>query len=159
MNHTGRGVNIAQRGNERPITAVPHRLHFFVPGRPAAQGSKRHVGNGRMIESSREVGPWRERIALTAHNAMLEAKLELFTTPLAVKLQFVLPRPKATPKSRTPAAVKKPDADKLTRAVFDALTSVCYRDDAQIVHIHVYKRLAELNETPGVYISLWEVFR
>lgn len=46
-------------------------VEFFVPGRPAPQGSKRHVGHGIMVESSRDLGPWRERVALAANPADL----------------------------------------------------------------------------------------
>lgn len=38
---------------------MTNEICFFVAGRPAVQGSKRHVGGGRLIESSRQVGPWR----------------------------------------------------------------------------------------------------
>jgi crossover junction endodeoxyribonuclease RusA len=106
-------------------------LTLFVPGRPAAQGSKRHVGHGRMLESSRPVGPWRDRAALFAHNAMLEIGAGIITTAAAVELSFVMPRPVATSKRRTPPAVKKPDLDKCIRAVFDALTGVVLADDSR----------------------------
>lgn len=125
---------------------------FFVPGRPAPQGSKRHVGHGIMVESSREVGPWRERVALAAHNAM--AGSELLAGPVILTLSFVLPRPKSTPKRRTPAAIKRPDVDKLTRAILDAITGTLIVDDAQVTDLHATKRLAELGETPGVKIRV-----
>src|SRR6476659_7055493 len=79
---------------------------FTVPGKPAPQGSKSFKGfrNGRgvMVESSKEVGPWRERVALAAHNAM--AGCELITAAVTVRLDLVLPRPKSTPKTYTPPA-------------------------------------------------------
>jgi crossover junction endodeoxyribonuclease RusA len=68
-------------------------IAFFVPGKPAPQGSKRHVGRGIMVESSRDVGPWRERVALVAHNAM--AGRDLLDGAVAVRLEFTLPRPKS----------------------------------------------------------------
>lgn len=37
----------------------------------------------------------------------------------------------------------KPDATKLVRAVEDALTGICWRDDAQIVNQDVRKRYAD----------------
>ena len=37
-------------------------LRINVLGTPAPQGSKRHVGRGIMVESSRLVGPWREAV-------------------------------------------------------------------------------------------------
>lgn len=125
-------------------------IEFFVPGHPAPQGSKRHVGRGILIESSKAVGPWRERVALAAHNAMCGRSL--LAGPITLTLQFVMRRPVSAPKRSTPPATKRPDGDKLARAVFDALTGVIYQDDAQVVDHHVTKRLAEIGETPGAYI-------
>jgi len=34
-------------------------VEFFVAGAAAPQGSKRHVGGGRVIESSKAFAPWR----------------------------------------------------------------------------------------------------
>ena len=126
-------------------------LDLFVPGRPAPQGSKRHVGGGRLVESSKAVGPWRD---LVAWHAAQEFRIAPLDGPLRVSLMFVMPRPSGTPKRTTPAAVKRPDLDKLVRSVFDALSGVVWRDDSQAVEIHAYKRLAELDETPGCRIRV-----
>ncbi|AWN02656.1 RusA-like resolvase [Mycobacterium phage Xavia] len=125
---------------------------FFVPGRAAPQGSKRHVGRGVLVESSKEVGPWRERVALAAHAAM--AGRPMFGGAVTVHLSFVLPRPKSAPKSRTPAAVKRPDVDKLARACLDAITDVVIPDDSQVIGLVAYKRLAEAGEVAGVQIKI-----
>ncbi|AQT82498.1 hypothetical protein B1R94_02150 [Mycolicibacterium litorale] len=137
-----------------PLPAVGVRLEFFVPGKAAPQGSKRHVGRGILVESSKEVGPWRERVALAAHNAMLGRAL--IAGAVSVELNFVLPRPKSAPKRSTPKATKRPDLDKLERAVLDALTDVCFADDSQVVALSGYKRLAEIGETAGVHIRVLE---
>lgn len=122
----------------------------FVPGAAAPQGSKRHVGGGRMVESSPAVGPWRERVALAVH----EQRWPHMAGPVAVSLLFVLPRPKSAPKRHTPAATKRPDVDKLARAILDALTPVAIADDSQVIDLIACKRLAEIGETPGVHIQL-----
>ncbi|MEU9805470.1 RusA family crossover junction endodeoxyribonuclease [Mycobacterium sp. NPDC050853] len=127
-------------------------VRFFVPGKPAPQGSKKHVGRGVLVESCKELGPWRERVALAAYQAM--DGRALFDGAVSVVLNFVLPRPKSTPKSRTPAATKRPDVDKLERAILDALTAVCFVDDSQVVSLCGYKRIAELGETAGVDIRV-----
>ena len=127
-------------------------LAFVVPGKPAPQGSKRHVGRGVLIESSQDVGPWRERVALAAHNAMNHQPL--LTGAVVIDIAFVLPRPLSTPKRTTPPAVKKPDIDKLARAVLDALTHTVIADDSQVVELCAYKRLARLNESPGATIRI-----
>lgn len=130
-------------------------VEFFVPGKPAPQGSKRHVGRGILVESSKEVGPWRERIALAAHNAMTEGgSAPIDKCALVVDLGFVMPRPASTPKRSTPPAIKRPDTDKLARAVLDALTHTVFTDDSAVVDLRARKRLAELDETPGVRITV-----
>jgi crossover junction endodeoxyribonuclease RusA len=121
----------------------------FVPGRPAPQGSKRHVGGGILVESSKAVGPWRTMVAWTVSQVWLGAPL---AGPVSLELEFVMPRPTGTPKRRTPPAIKKPDADKLIRAVLDALTKVVWADDSVITDIRARKRLAELDEQPGCRI-------
>ncbi|UCZ89050.1 RusA family crossover junction endodeoxyribonuclease [Gordonia sp. WA4-43] len=121
----------------------------FVAGAPAPQGSKRHVGRGVLIESSKAVGPWRERIAVAAHSHARG----LLSGPVALTLDFVMPRPKSAPKRSTPPAVKRPDIDKLARAVLDALTDVWLADDSQVVSLHATKRIAEIGEAAGVRIT------
>ena len=123
---------------------------IWIPGIPAPQGSKRHVGNGILIESSKRVGPWRAVVAI----AVGEQTTTVLDGPVRIELQFVMPRPKATPKRSTPPAVKKPDLDKLTRAVLDAITGVSYRDDSPVVDLVASKRIAELGEPPGLSLTV-----
>ncbi len=123
----------------------------WVPGVPAPQGSKRHVGRGILIESSKAVGPWRERVALAVHGE----GWPLRTDAIGMRLDFVLPRPRSAPKTRTLLATKRPDADKLARAVLDALTGIAYVDDSQVIDLHSHKRIADAGERPGVAISLY----
>lgn len=132
------------------------RVSFFVPGSPAPQGSKRHVGHGVLIESSRAVGPWRERVALAAHQAMTSAGEPPYVGPVLLDLAFVMPRPKSAPKTRTVAAVKRPDLDKLARACFDAISNVCYQDDSQVVGLTASKRVALPGELAGCGVTVTE---
>lgn len=105
-----------------------------------------------MIESCKALAPWRERIALAAHNTTLGTPL--MAGPLTVHLNFIMPRPKTTPKKTTPHAIKRPDLDKLARACLDAITNVIIKDDSQIVDLHATKRIANQEETPGVHITI-----
>lgn len=128
---------------------MPDAITLFVPGRPAPQGSKRHVGNGIMIESSKAVKPWRIEVMWAAR----EACPAPINGAAAVRLDFVMPRPKSAPKRSTPPAIKRPDLDKIARAVLDAITGVIVADDSQVVDLHATKRIAEIGETPGVHIT------
>lgn len=135
------------------MTAVVERwaLDMFVPGRAAPQGSKRHVGGGIMVESSKAVGPWRTVVAWFAAQAWQSPPLE---GAVAVVYEFVMPRPSGTPKKSTPPAVKRPDIEKLARAVSDALSDIVWRDDSQVVDMRLIKRLAELDEQPGMRVQV-----
>lgn len=127
-------------------------MRIVVRGIPAAQGSKRHVGGGRMIESSRAVGPWREAVRAETQRAMNGDGP--FGGPVQVELIFLLPRPKSLPK-RVVEHAKRPDLDKLIRAVLDGLTAGgAWDDDAQVTYLKACKEYA-VAESPGCMIDLY----
>jgi len=131
-------------------------VSVWVDGRPAAQGSKRHVGNGRLIEQSKYVKPWREQIvSVFLQQPYSVRKLWPILGEVHVSLGFVMPRPVSTPRRSTPPAVKKPDLDKLARAAFDAITMAeAWKDDSQVTRLLATKRIAEIGETPGLRIDI-----
>jgi len=109
-------------------------IEFECYGSPAPQGSKRHVGKGRMIESSKKVKPWREAVKWAAVEARKGASpLE---GALSVLLVFTVPKPQSAPKRRVTYPIRKPDLDKLVRSTFDALTDAgVWGDDSQVVSL------------------------
>lgn len=123
-------------------------LLFRVNGLPAPQGSKRHVGNGRMIEASKKVGPWRE--------AVKEAVSSLSFTPfdgaIAIDIKFYLPRPKTV---KRPKPTVPPDLDKLVRGLFDALTIAnVWMDDALAIEVCATKHYETEDEPPGCVVAI-----
>lgn len=136
-------------------------IHMRVYGEPAPQGSKRFVGNGRMIESSKKVGPWREAIVSEAirsghANALMDGALD-------VELRFLLARPAGHFGKRglLPSAPEwpkvKPDLDKLIRSTLDGLTQCgVIADDARVVGCQAVKAYVQTDETPGALIVLSE---
>jgi crossover junction endodeoxyribonuclease RusA len=130
------------------------KLDFFVDGRPAPQGSKRHVGGGRMIESSKALPGWRRHIAdiATRQAANAHPWLPIINRPVAVELWFILPRPIRL-KGSVPH-IKRPDVDKLARAVLDAITGIVLADDSLVTELYARKRHAEPDETTGVHIRI-----
>lgn len=128
-------------------------LCIFVPGRPAPQGSKRHVGGGRMIESSKHVAVWREDVR-AACMTVWQGRPPL-DGPIVLHVEFVRKRPASAPKSRTPAASTMPDLSKLVRSTEDAITSAgVWVDDARVVQLVASKRVAEIGEIPGAHIRI-----
>lgn len=112
-------------------------LTFFVPGIPRPQGSKRHVGNGRMIEANKEIYSWRHTVAAYALQHWEIDGKEHFIGALKADLLFEMPKgPSVT--RHNPSV--KPDLDKLCRGVFDALeASGIIRNDSQFCDLHAAK--------------------
>lgn len=130
-------------------------LSIYVVGKPVAQGSKKHVGNGVMVEMGKGLASWRKTIAAQAGIAWTLPPLD---GAVGVRLTFVMPRPKATPKSRTPPAIRRPDLDKLSRAVLDSLTTGrVMTDDSRVVDLHAQKVIAPRDWSPGVAITVYDL--
>jgi Holliday junction resolvase RusA-like endonuclease len=130
---------------------------FFVPGTPGPQGSKSFKGfskQGKAIlaESSQKVKPWRTIVARIASGECVP-----IDGPVVVRLEFVILRPKSTPKTKpTPPAIKQNgDIDKLARSTLDGLTGYAYADDAQVTTLIARKRIAEIDEPTGCMIHVY----
>ena len=132
-------------------------MTITVEGDPAPQGSKRHVGNGRMVESCKRLPSWRRAVAAESRAGMGDR--EPFEGAVEIHLAFVMPRPVSTPKrAPTPPAVKRPDIDKTARACLDAIvTGGALVDDSQVVNLRATKRIAEIDERPGVVIEITDL--
>ena len=121
---------------------------IWVEGLPIAQGSKNAFNRGGrivLVESAKGLKSWREIIA---HVAKMSNR-EVSDDAIKLSLLFLMPAPKKLMR-RYPTT--KPDLDKLTRAVLDALTGVWYLDDAQVVALDVQKGYTF--GKPGVYIGI-----
>jgi len=125
---------------------------------PAPQGSKRHVGGGRLIESSKRVKPWRLAVA---HEARLAG--EQVTGPCAVELDFRFTRPKGHHKAngqlRASApqfcVVRRNDLDKCCRSTLDGLVDGgLLVDDCLVVELFARKRYCGIGEQPGAVVRI-----
>lgn len=133
-------------------------LSFFAPGTPAPQGSKRHVGRGRMIESSKALPAWRDTVAWSARHAM--GSRPTILGPVGVTVEFWFPMPKSARRAdREKGKVlrpRKPDVDKLSRAVLDALTDAgVIADDSQVVVLTATKW--DVTAYPGAHVVVSDV--
>ena len=136
-----------------------HTWHFFVRGQPVTQGSMRaFVVKGRPIITSanKNLKDWRTLVALQAQTeATAECPLD---GPFSMTLEFYMPRPKSLKKSiMYPIGARSGDIDKCARAVLDALTSIFYKDDSQVVKLDVQKYWAmtgDVPQPPGVFVEI-----
>ena len=108
-------------------------IEIIVYGIPGPQGSKKHVGGGRMIESSKKVKPWREAIYWAVRD-YFNGPPQMIRGAVIVNTIYTLPKPKNAPKNRVTYPDRYPDVDKLDRATFDGLTkSGVIEDDSRII--------------------------
>ncbi len=120
--------------------------HFVtVEGIPVTQGSMQGFcinGHVNMVhQNEKELTRWRKHIA----DEYRKQSGLFFDKHQAVQIEarFYLPRPKSVKISKRPLPSVKPDADKMLRGLFDALTGVAYVDDAQVCKASVEKRYAD----------------
>ncbi len=112
-------------------------LTFVVPGDPLPKGSTRAfviAGRARTTSATKGLKEWENRVVL-----FLPAARPYFHGAVSLRVHFRLSRPKSV---RRQEHITKPDLDKLARAIGDALTGVCYRDDSQINEAHWRKDYA-----------------
>lgn len=131
----------------------------FVPGIPAPQGSKRHVGRGILVESSKTLRPWRLDVTTIAQAAHHGPPLRC----ARVHIVFAFPRPKSHYRTGRHAHelkpnaprwhTSRPDIDKLERAILDALVAAgVLQDDSCVVLLTAHKTYSH---QPGATIE-WD---
>lgn len=132
---------------------MSEEISFTVFGTPQPQGSTRAFvrGNRAYITSANtKMKPYRHTITQVASETLnqLGRTIPAYPRPLPVKahITWVLAKPKSTPKKIT-QPTKKPDVDKLFRAVLDSLTGVIYEDDSQVVGGRVHKEYGSPERT------------
>jgi crossover junction endodeoxyribonuclease RusA len=116
------------------------RVRFVVDSEPRAQGSMVSVQKGARGAVRHQSAPrlyyWRDKVKERAATKMLEeGQLEAWTGPVGIRISFGI----KAPQDAKHGYPKAPDLDKLVRAVLDALTGVCYKDDSQVVTIQSEK--------------------
>lgn len=124
-------------------------ISIVVYGAPAPQGSKRHVGKGIMVESSKKLKPWREAVRSEASAVHTGPALD---GALVADMVFTFARPKSHYRTgrnahllrddAPPRPIGAPDLSKLARSTEDALEDAgTYVNDARITE---YGRLLKV---------------
>jgi len=96
---------------------------------------------------------WRSAIASQVTEAL--AGMPPIDMPCGLTVHFYLTRPVSAPKRRR-YPERKPDLDKLARAVLDGITGIAITDDARIVSMFVHKHYA-VDQPTGAHLVLWPV--
>ncbi len=157
-----------------PVPGAP-AITILVRGTPAPQGSKRHLGNGVMVESSKKVKPWRKAVKYAALDAIAAGhdQWRPLDGPLRARMVFTFARPKSHYRTGRNAHLLRdgaparptgyPDASKITRSTEDALTDAgVWVDDARVATLEIEKRYAgdssgDILPVPGAVIHIWRL--
>lgn len=130
-------------------------ISFTVYGLPQAKGSTKswvHPSTKRVVTTSTSKGlrSWHQEIVREAMRVKPEGPVP--EGPVTVALDFMMPKPKSFGKTASLRHGKRPDLDKLARAVLDALTGVLFADDGQVWALSCFKLYAQ--EAPGVKVEV-----
>jgi Holliday junction resolvase RusA-like endonuclease len=137
-------------------------ISFFVRGTPQQKGSTRSFYVKKLdrvvtTSSNKDLKHWELRIANEAQRANEERRLSFYSCDgrcgYEVFVEFIFDRPKSLPK-KIRHDTKRPDLDKLVRAVLDGLTRNLLPDDSQVVTIQARKRYGQEDESPGARITV-----
>lgn len=142
-------------------------LIFWVPGTPVPQGSHNaYVRGGRAVVvavNEKALKSWREAVQERAEQALrdtpgfdTDAEGYALTTVFGIKRPKYHFRTNGELKPDAPdLAPKRPDDDKLLRAVGDALTyAEVWKDDSRVVERHSFKTYAHPDLGEGCFVIL-----
>ncbi|WP_346207632.1 RusA family crossover junction endodeoxyribonuclease [Caldifermentibacillus hisashii] len=135
-------------------------IKFTVYGEPVAQGRPRATtinGHVRMYDPKKS-RDYKNYIRLAASEHKPEKLLE---GPLSMKVKIYRPSLKSFSKKKAEMAEKgeirpvtKPDTDNYIKAIKDALKSVIWKDDSQVVELHASKYYSQ---NPRIEIEIKEL--
>jgi crossover junction endodeoxyribonuclease RusA len=120
---------------------------FFIPGNPIPQGSMKIIGKRMIHTRQKDLYAWRQAVWEAAQGAGITP----LTGSVTVDAWFYMERKKSVTRDEPNV---RPDLDKLTRAILDALTGVAYTDDAQVTRINVSKEYAKALDSVGVCVTV-----
>jgi Holliday junction resolvase RusA-like endonuclease len=121
-------------------------ITFKVDADPVGKQRARYAKRGNFVQTYTpdKTRNYESLIKEAAIEAM--GTSEPLETPVTLYLYIRAPIPKSLPKKRIEAClnglekpIKKPDASNVLKSVEDAMNGVVYKDDSQIVNIHVSK--------------------
>ena len=136
------------------------QIHFHVEGDPKGKGRPRFSSAGKFtrVYTDKQTLVYEAVIRFFAAEAM--GSTDLLETPVSVFLYVRLPVPQSYSKKRTEACLsglerpcKKPDIDNIAKTYLDAMNGVIFKDDTQVVDLHVKKVYSAV---AGVNVAIME---
>lgn len=131
-----------------------------IPGEPVAQGRPRAFV-ARKSGRPRLYDPPRARAWKAAARAWMTIAMNRrppLLGPVLVRIQAVWACPRDEWRVRAPRKRRdhgqRPDAENVAKAVLDAASGICYRDDAQVAKLYVEKFIGAQDEPARVELQV-----
>ena len=125
-------------------------VNFIVEGVPVPKGRPKFRRIGKFVStySPKKTVDYEKLVSDAARVAM--GSQEPLETPISLYLYISMPIPDSYSKKRradcligTEQHTKRPDADNILKCVEDSMNGIVYKDDSQIVNLHVRKLYAD----------------
>jgi len=119
---------------------------FQVDGTPVGKGRPKFARRGNFVSTytPTKTRNYEDLIKDAAQKAM--GSNEVLETPVTVAIYITVPIPQSYSKKRTEAClsgserpIKKPDIDNVAKCFLDAMNEVVYKDDTQVLNLHIKK--------------------
>jgi Holliday junction resolvase RusA-like endonuclease len=136
-------------------------VQFTIPGAPVGKGRPRVAMRGKFAQhyTPEKTASYESLVKMAGFDAMQGR--ELYVDAVSVTLDVWVPIPASWSQRKRDQAVSgairpttKPDLDNVTKAVFDGLNGIAWKDDVQVVRAVVTKRYST---TPRVEVSISHV--
>lgn len=145
----------------RGVGGLGESIRFTVPGQPVGKGRPRafRMGKGVRMFTPEKTVSYENLVATAAHGAMRGQPPVEGAVAVDLDIRLMVPMSWSA-KKRAQALegqihpTKKPDADNVTKAIFDAMNGIVWGDDVQVVRLSLCKRYGA---TPGVTVTAREV--
>jgi Holliday junction resolvase RusA-like endonuclease len=141
-------------------------IRFVIPGPPKPLQRNRHrivkkKGGGQFVANYLPAESRSEQGAVRMFASLAMAGRPPLEGPLDLRMTAFMPVPPSWSQKKQRAALDgliyptgKPDCSNLVKLVEDAMLGVCYRDDSQIVSLHVWKAYSDRPRTVAEIRSL-----
>lgn len=131
---------------------------FNIPGQPVPKGRPKFARRGAHVSTytPAKTVNYENLVKMAATHAMCGQEPTAAPVALALYLSLQIPaswsnKRRAMAAAGAIAATKKPDADNVLKGIKDGCNGIVWRDDAQVVRIHIEKRYSE---TPGALVKV-----
>ncbi|WP_025727740.1 RusA family crossover junction endodeoxyribonuclease [Heyndrickxia ginsengihumi] len=135
-------------------------ISFTVLGEPVAQGRPRFSTQGGFVKAydpakSRDFKKYVRLVASQyAPSQLLEGPLKMEVVVYKPSLKSFSKKKKAAAERGELRPVTKPDVDNYVKGIKDACNQVIWKDDSQVVDLHVSKFYSE---KPRVEVKIWPI--